>query len=123
MELRACLSRFFSHPEAELPEWAIALKRSGRSTLLDSLAAEIRSKGTRTCRVVHVAAAQRALPVSFMTPSVIDAQNRRKLEAIGQQVYRDPAFRASITERLAERTAHQTRLEDIRNIGRVLLGE
>jgi len=117
--LKACLTRLFSHSEAELPEWAITAKRSNRS--VESIEAEIRSCGVRACPAPRVAA-QHSVPVPVLTPAAIDAENRRRLLAVGREVYRDKDFRDSISAKLSERAQHQTRLEDIRNLGRAILG-
>jgi hypothetical protein len=47
MTLRQALERMFARPEAQLPEWALTAKRSGRS--LDLIAKEIRE-----CRSVRI---------------------------------------------------------------------
>jgi hypothetical protein len=118
--LRACLTRLFSHPEAELPEWALTAKRSGRTA--ESIEAEIRSAGIRIhqsgASVVRTAPA----PAPVLSAASVDADNRRRLLALGREVYSDKSFRDAISAKLSERAQHQTRLEDIRNLGRAILG-
>jgi len=114
--LRSCLTRFFSHSEAELPEWAITAKRSSRS--VDSLVAEVRSAGIRACPAPR----QHSAPVPVLTPSVIDAENRRRLMAVGREVYQDKSFLDSITDSLRQRQQHRKTLADIKALGESILG-
>jgi hypothetical protein len=118
--LRVVLQRIWSLPDSEAPEWLLTAKRSKRTA--ESIEAEIRSAGIRIhqsgASVVRTAPA----PAPVLSAASVDAENRRRLLALGREVYSDKSFRDSISAKLSERAQHQTRLEDIRNLGRAILG-
>jgi hypothetical protein len=118
--LREVLQRMWARPTNEVPEWVLAAKRSNRS--VESIEAEVRSCGVRACPAPRVAA-QHAVPVPIVTPAAIDTENRRRLLAVGREVYRDKSFRDSISDQLAGRAQHRKTLDDIKNLGRAILGE
>jgi len=115
------LKRMWARPDSEVPSWVLDAKRSHRTA--ESIEAEVRSAGIRIHQsggsVVRTAPA----PAPVLSPASVDAENRRRLLALGREVYSDKSFRDSISSKLNERAQYQQTLEDIRNLGRAILGE
>ncbi len=115
------LKRMFARSDSEVPEWVRAAKRSHRTA--ESIEAEVRSSGIRIHQSAASVVRTSPAPAVVLSAASVDAENRKRVLAVGQEIYRDKSLRDSITDKLRERAQHQTRLEDIKNIGRALLGD
>jgi hypothetical protein len=112
--LRAALESHFSHPDAELSPSSLAAKRNFG---IEALFVELRD--LRSVRRVAEPRVKRVLPVPMQRRESVDAENRRRLLALGREVYSDKSFRDGISARLAARSEHAARLTDIQNMRRL----
>lgn len=124
--LRAALERLFTHPESELPVWAVRMKREGRTA--EMVAAEVRSNGMQFLES-RPAVRTTPLPASMLS---VDAQNRRTLASIGKLIAAEqqceelrcrlyPTKEEMEADRRAKRTSFE--ISEAQRIGRELLGE